>query len=242
MPHQSEQCQQGRRAAERAAAPLTAAEQCQQMMGLGAPVLTAYAEPVQLPPASDARGRASGESRSPARTALFTAYADPQPSAPFLSEDNARWLQRQLEAALTKSTGRTVRVPLDGRFIQEMQAIATHSLRPAPDGVGVAAMNRTFLERYFELQVASISHGALFHKYFIAQDRPWTFPYGEYTHDNSVLVSPSGYQTSHPWRLRQPSLLRATTGLQAEGLRTAALSTRDMQGLFVPGPTAYCRI
>lgn len=213
--------------------PLTAFQQCKQSVGLQQPVLTAYSEPIVFPAASDVHG--------PARQALFTTYGDPRPSAPFLAEGNARWLQKQLEDALSRATGRQVRVPLDGRFIQEMQAVATTSLRPAPDGVGLAAMNRTFLERYFELQIASISHAALFHKYFIAQDRPWTQPYGEYSGGNSVTVSPSGYQTSHPWRMRQASFLKATTGLQAQGLTPKAVTESELQGLFVPNTMQYCR-
>ena len=199
--------------------------------GASNPPSSAYVHSVSLPAASNVSG--------PQRVSIFPAYGDPRPSAPFLSEGNARWLQGNLEAALSKAVGQKVKVPLDGRFIQEMQQIAVHSLGPAPNGVGLADMNRTFLERFFELQMVSISQGALFHKYFIAQDRPRTMPYGQYSHGNSVTVSPSGYQTAHPWSARQASFLKATTGLRANG--HTSKQAMHTTGLFAPNPTHYCR-
>lgn len=160
----------------------------------------------------------------------------------FMTEGNARFLQAQVEGALCAALGEAVRVPLDERFVQQMQQVVNNSLRPAPGVLGLAAMNRTFINQYIELQYYSIRHQKLFKKYFIDQDRMRTMPYGQYVGDDAVVVSPSQYMMSHPWKARQASYLAATTRLVPSQAPQAlqAQASQNRAGAMFYQPRAYC--
>lgn len=169
-------------------------------------------------------------------------FRDLKPNATqveFFSNANARFLQAQVQNALTQAIGTRVIVPLDDRFIQQMQQVVNLSLRPAPGALGLAAMNRTFIQQYIELQYMSIRQGALYDKYFLTQDRMRTMPYGEYSGDQTVIVSPSQYMMTHPWKKRQASFLNAALSMDLTS-ESPTSANNNVPGAMFYVPHTYC--
>jgi len=169
-------------------------------------------------------------------------FRDLQPNAVqngFMSAANARFLQSQVEEALTRATGVRVVVPLDDQFVQQMLQIVNLSLAPPPGALGLSVLNRTFIQQYIELQYMSIRQAALYDKYFLSQDRMRTMPYGEYQGDQSVVVSPSQYMMTHPWKKRQASFLNAALSMNQTS--AAALPGENPPGAMFYVPHTYCR-
>lgn len=157
----------------------------------------------------------------------------------FMSEANARFLQHAVQQRLSDALHTRVVVPLDDYFRTHMMQVVNASLAPAPGALGLAAMNRTFINRMATIQLFSISQGALTRKYHIDQDRPWTQPYGEFTGNDGVLVSPSNYMTSHPWSKRRAGFLAAALHLQPTGAQSGAAAASPAAPIVVDA--AYCR-
>lgn len=158
----------------------------------------------------------------------------------FMSEANARFLQQEVQKRLSAALNARVAVPLDDYFRTHMMQVVNASLAPAPGALGLAAMNRTFINRMANIQLFSISQGALTRKYYIDQDRPWTQPYGEFTGNDGVLVSPSNYMTSHPWSKRRAGFLAAALHLQPTGAGASAAEASPAAPIAVDA--AYCRV
>jgi hypothetical protein len=171
----------------------------------------------------------------------------------FLSDGNTRWLhatvQERLTQKLRETTGDTtpVRVPLDDFFLVGMQQVAEASLNPAPGTLGLAAMNRTFLNRTLNEQWQAIVGARLYNQYEISQNRARTHPYGEYTaKDGNVTISASAYNLSHPWAKQRDSFLMATTGLARRSAPSAAAQAvqaqrEATQGHMFVDTQGYCR-
>lgn len=174
-----------------------------------------------------------------AATFMTQNYAPNKQQTTFMSDANARFLKEEVEKALTAAVGTRVVVPLDDYFRTHMGQVVDNSLAPAPGVLGLAAMNRTFINRMAGIQLASISQGALTKKYYIDQCRPWTQPYGAFTGNDGVVVSPSNYLTSHPWAKRRAGFLAAAAHLRATDAPPTALQSSGL-GLFATERT-YCR-
>lgn len=156
----------------------------------------------------------------------------------FMSRANAQFLQAQVQEALTRATGVSVVVPLDDQFVQQMLQIVNLSLGPPAGALGLATLNRTFIQQYIELQYMSIRQAALYDKYFLTQDRMRTMPYGEYSGDQTVIVSPSQYMMTHPWKKRQASFLNAALSLNLTSDKPTASNNPPHAMFYVPH--TYC--
>jgi len=167
----------------------------------------------------------------------------------FLSDANAQWLAATLEDRLTAalaqsasaSAGARVRVPLDDLFVTEMLQVADSSLNPPAGTLGLAAMNRTFLNRMFKDRWQGLVQGMLYNTYELSQNRPRTQPYGQYVGKDAVTVSPSAYNLSHPFAAQQASFLMATTGLQAVAPAQQSVATQASGGQLFVQDAQYCR-
>jgi hypothetical protein len=168
----------------------------------------------------------------------------------FLSDGNTRWLHATVQDRLTQKLRETtgdatpVRVPLDDFFLVGMQQVAEASLNPPPGTLGLAAMNRTFLNRALNEQWQAIVGARLYNQYEISQNRARTHPYGEYTaKDGNVTISAAAYNLSHPWAKQRDSFLMATTGLarRAPGDTQAAQAAQALQGQLFVDTQGYCR-
>jgi len=172
---------------------------------------------------------------------MFQNYAPNNAQKYFMSDENAQFLHGKLETMLTERMGIQVRVPLDNYFVNNMQEVVSNAIGSQNNTTGLALLNRTFILKMFEIQLASISQGKLTNKYYFAQDRPWTQPYGVYTGDQSVTVSPSNYMLSHPWKLQQESYLKAAMHIKPTTNLSTAPSDISPDALFYI-PVQYCRI
>lgn len=168
---------------------------------------------------------------------LFEHYAPNDVQRAFMSEPNAQWIKSQVEDALSKAVGVPVRVPLDERFVQQLQHVVNNTLKPAPGLLGLAAMNRTAIHQMVELQYYSLRQRALYEKYFIEQDRQWVFPVGEYSRGDNVTVSLGQHMLSHPWKARRASFLQAAVGLAP----TQGDAPACQPGAYFHEPQTFCR-
>jgi len=175
-----------------------------------------------------------------AATFMYQNYAPNNVQKSFMSEENARFLKGEVEKRLSATLNTKVFVPLDDYFKTHMGEIVNASLGPAPGVLGLAAINRTFINRMTNIQLYSISQGALTRKYYIDQDRPWTQPYGAYSGNDAVVVSPSNYMTSHPWSKRRDGFLAAALHLKPTPASSKQPNTQSGDALFVTNDT-YCR-
>lgn len=169
----------------------------------------------------------------------------------FLSEGNTRWLHATIQDRLTEmlagvegnaSAGTPVKVPLDDFFLVEMQQVADNSLNPPQGTLGLAAMNRTFINRMLTNLWQGLTRSMLYNQYELSQNRPRTHPYGQYTaKDGNVTISSSAYNMSHPWSKQQDSFLMATTGLQASGKVSMSAPQQQSRGQMFVDTEHYCR-
>lgn len=174
-----------------------------------------------------------------AATFMTQNYAPGKAQVAFMSQANAAFLKEEVEKVLSAAVNARVVVPLDDYFRTHMMQVVNGSLAPPAGTLGLAAMNRTFINRMAGIQLASISQGALTKKYYIDQCRPWTHPYGQYTGDDAVQVSPSNYMTSHPWSKRRAGFLAAATHLAPTAAPATAVDAGGL-GLFAVD-RQYCR-
>lgn len=169
----------------------------------------------------------------------------------FLSDGNTQWLHATIQDRLTKmlasvqgnaSAGVPVKVPLDDFFLVEMQQVAENSLNPPQGTLGLAAMNRTFINRMLTNLWQGVTRSMLYNQYELSQNRPRTHPYGEYTaKDGNVTISSSAYNMSHPWAKQQDSFLMATTGLQPSGQASMSAPQQQTRGQMFVDTERYCR-
>lgn len=176
-----------------------------------------------------------------AATFMYQNYAPNNVQKTFMSEDNARFLKSEVEKRLSTTLNTRVVVPLDDYFKTHMGEVVNASLGPSAGVLGLAAMNRTFINRMTNIQLFSISQGALTRKYYIDQDRPWTQPYGAYTGNDAVVVSPSNYMTSHPWSKRRDGFLAAALHLKPTTANNTTSPCISNDGAMFVTSDTYCR-
>ena len=111
----------------------------------------------------------------------------------FWSVSNLRHVVQQLEAILSKCTGKAVQVVTDDWFFLEASKMVNQAGNSPDVNRTVAVLNENFVNHMVPLHMQTIKRRKLFFKYYIYQDRARVVDYPMDTHGRRRITRPSNF-------------------------------------------------